>query len=222
MVKSFKKKRGARKGQSKMVSLMKELLLVNKQQINREIPQLKDAVIPMQKRHKVYPFTRIQQVGTISSSTSAEVFGSVTFALSSLPDYTEFTALFDCYRIVGVKVCFYPAFLDTTATTIYPPLYTVIDYDDASSLTTAAMGEYDSCQVVQTGQFFERSLVPRTAVAAYSGTFTSFGQKALMWLDCGSPSVVHYGLKYGLDISGAANTVWTVVAHYSLEFRESR
>jgi hypothetical protein len=202
--------------------MIKELIDLNKAQITREIPMLRDVLIPTLKRHKVYPFTRLQQLGTITSSTTAEVTSALTFSLSSLPDYTEFTGLFDAYRIVGVKVCFYPAFLDTTATTLYPPIYTVIDYDDSNTTSTAAYGEYDSCQVVQTGQYFERTLVPRVAIAAYSGAFTSFGQKAKMWIDCGSPSVNHYGLKYGIDIAGAANTLWTAVAHYSLEFRESR
>jgi hypothetical protein len=217
--KSGRKSRGSARG--KTTALLTQLVGLTKQNTNREAPTIPDIVVPRLKRHKVYPFVRSIELGTITPSVTVETDGTYAFSLGSLPDYTEFTALFDTYRIVGVRLCFYPLFTDTSATVAYPPLHTVIDYDDNASLAIAQLNEYDSLQVVQTGQFFERSLTPRMALAAYSGVFTSFATRSKQWCDCASPNITHYGLKYGMAIAGAANPVWQVTAHYSLEFRES-
>jgi hypothetical protein len=207
-----------------MVKLLQELVFMQRQQSNREAPTIQDVRTPVLKRHKIYPFVRSVELGTIIPSVTVETDGAYAFSLGSLPDYTEFTALFDTYRITSVRLCFYPLFLDTSATVPYPPIHTVIDYDDNNTLAITILNEYDSLQVVQIGQFFERTLTPRIASAAYgAGAFTSYMQpKAKTWIDCASPNVTHYGLKYAIGIAGAANAVWQVTAHYSLEFRESR
>jgi hypothetical protein len=174
-------------------------------------------------RHRLYSFHRSFSVGNITGSTTGETDGAVTVTLASFPDYTDFTNLFDTYRILQAVVEFNPLFLDTTATTNYPPLATVIDYDDGNSTAYAQLEEYDSFMITQTGQYFQRVFTPRIALAAYSGTFTSYSQpKAGTWIDVASTGVVHYGLKYALPICGAANSVWSVTVHAILQFRESR
>jgi hypothetical protein len=218
-----KKKSRAKPQENEIAQLLRQLVSINTLQTNREAPTIFDVKTPKLKRHKVYPFVRSVELGLITPSVTVETDGAYAFSLGSLPDYTEFTALFDTYRIISVRICFYPLFTDTSATVAYPPIHTVIDYDDNNTLALNILNEYDSLQVVQTGQFFERTLTPRIALAAYSGVFTSFSQPpAKSWIDCASPNVTHYGLKYAVAISGAANAVWQVTAHYSLEFRESR
>lgn len=219
-------KRGSRprKGAgSETASLLKQLIELTNRQTIRDAPVVPDVKPRSQRRHRIYPFTRAIDLGIQTPSVTVETFTSYTFTLSALPDSTEFTALFDQYRIMQVRIEFTPLFTDTSATVAYPPIYTAIDYDDANSVTGAQINEYDSVMFTPTGTYFERIFVPRIALAAYSGAFTSFGQpKAGFWIDCASPSVVHYGLKTVLPVAGAANQVWSVRAHLMLEFRESR
>jgi hypothetical protein len=212
----------AHKGGS-TAALLKQLIALNSRQTIRDEPMVPDVKPKTLQRHKLYTFQRSIDLGIITPSVTVETFTSYTFTLNALPDSTEFTALFDQYRIMQVRMEFTPLFTDTSATVAYPPIYSAIDYDDANSVTGAQINEYDSVMFVPTGTYFERCFNPRIAVAAYSGAFTSFGQPpAGFWIDCASPSVVHYGLKTVMPVAGAANQVWSVRAHLLLQFRETR
>jgi hypothetical protein len=226
MMTSNKKNKGASRrkgGQDETASLLKQLISLNSRQTVRDEPTVPDVQPSVLKRHRLYTFQRGIDLGIITPSVTVETFTSYTFTLGALPDSTEFTALFDQYRILQVRMEFTPLFTDTSATVAYPPIYTAIDYDDANSVTGAQINEYDSVMFTPTGTYFERCFNPRIALAAYSGAFTSFGQpQAGFWIDCASPSVVHYGLKTVMPVAGAANQVWSVRAHLQLQFRESR
>jgi hypothetical protein len=175
------------------------------------------------KRHKLYTFQRSQDFGLLTPSTTAATAGAYSFVLNQLPDYTDFTNLFDSYRILQVRLSFFPLFLDTTATTAYPAIKTVIDYDDGANITLQQAEEYDSLLVSQTGTYFERVLVPRVVLGAFNGSIVSANQaRALTWIDCGNPDIIHYGVKIVLPIAGAANAVWQPTAHYTLQFKNSR
>jgi hypothetical protein len=189
----------------------------------RDEPVVPDVKAMTLKRHRLYSFHRGIDLGIITASVTLETFTAYSFTLGALPDSTEFTALFDQYRIMQVRMEFTPLFVDTSATVPYPPIYTVIDYDDSNTITGLQANEYDSVMFSPTGTYFERTFNPRIAVAAYSGAFTSFMQpKAGTWVDCASPGVIHYGLKTVLPVANAANQVWQVRAHLFLQFRESR
>jgi hypothetical protein len=218
-----KKHRSAAHSQSKTNELLEKMLALQKQNTIRESPAVPDVGRITLGRHRAHTFHRSFSVGNITGSTTAETDGAVTVTLAAFPDYTDFTNLFDTYRIMQIAVEFNPLFLDTTATTNYPPIATVIDYDDGNATAYAQLEEYDSFMITQTGQYFQRVLTPRIALAAYSGTFTSYSQPpAGTWIDVASTGVVHYGLKYALPECGAANSVWSVTVHAILQFRESR
>jgi hypothetical protein len=213
----------ALKEEEKTNALLSQLLALQKQQTVKETPAVMDVPRIRLARNKVHSFHRSLSIGNITSSATAEVDGSVAVTLGGFPDFSDFTNLFDAYRIAQVSVEFYPLFLDTTATTNYPPIATVIDYDDASSTSYSLLQEYDSLQIVNTGVYFERTFIPRIASAVYSGAFTSFAQsKGLTWIDAASTGVIHYGLKYALPEAGAANPVWSVTVHAIIQCRNSR
>jgi hypothetical protein len=221
--KAAPKKSEAKRMEDKVPALLKQLINLNKSQTVKDTPDVPDIIWPIVKRNKIFTFVRKVDLGIISPSVTVETDGAYSFTLNALPDYTEFTALFDNYRIIGVKINFMPLFTDTSATVAYPPIRTAIDYDDSAATTLAQLEEYDSCLASYTGQFFQRTLVPRLAVAAYAaGVFTSFAQRTYQWIDCASPGVILYGLKYAIPVAGAANQVWSVNADYMLQFKQSR
>jgi hypothetical protein len=208
--------------EDKVPHLLQRLITLNEQQTVKDSPDVPDVIWPSIKRHRIYTYVRKLDLGYLTPSVTVETDGAYTFSLSALPDSTEFTSLYDTYRITCVKVNFVPLFTDTSATVAYPPLMTAIDYDDASSTALTVLEEYDSALRSATGQFFTRTFTPKVAIAAYSGAFTSFGQRTWQWIDAASPSVIHYGLKYALPVAGAANQVWSVNADLILQFREFR
>jgi hypothetical protein len=151
-----------------------------------------------------------------------------TFSLGDLDESTEFTGLFDQYRIDCVCFKLLPMQnaigLTTNSTTTCVTPYVVVDYDDASAITSAAQARsFESCIIVPPGKECTRQFRPRIAIAAYSGTFTSFANMADQWIDSNSNSVAHYGIKVFLPGATAAQTLlqsWTVEREYWLSFRK--
>jgi hypothetical protein len=205
----------------KQTDLLKTLVTLQKSlggqsQGHTDVPRLR------LKNTKTYTFERTQIASTITASTTVDLAVGLYFSLDSLPSYTDFTNLFDSYRIVQVRVVFMPVTLGVTHT----PLMTIIDYDDANPLTYQTALQYDSAQIVATNVPHERVLNPRAALAAYSGTFTSYSiADQRMWFDAGSPSVQFFGLKYVLPAATQNYTggpLYYVNATYVLQFRSPR
>ncbi len=170
---------------------------------------------------------RRQQIITITRTVKkAELFvgnvettGAYAFALSDLPGYTDFTSLFDQYRIAQITARFIPGvslFGASTTTTDVPDLHTAIDYDDASAPASVdTLRQMSTHQVTPNQQYVERVFTPRFAVAAYSGAFTSYAQsRPGQWIDSNSPSVEHYGIKQGLTAVSVASGSYLL---YNLE-----
>jgi len=159
-------------------------------------------------------------------------YGALSFKLSDLPNYSEYTALYDEYRIKAVKVMFIPNFnvsaVDETSGTTnsytgVPALYTWIDTDDNTAPTAITAGQQFQtfkCHGLM-NTMRQRTLIPEVSTALYSGSFTSYGQLKNQWIDNNSPSVVHYGLKYGILNGSSSYGVFDCVATYYLEFRKS-
>lgn len=165
-------------------------------------PTIPDVLPMVLKKDKVHTFSRSYGGAQIVSSSLSDTVGGLTFYLGLVPNYTEFTNLFDEFRILQVKVEFDPLTSSSTA----PPLYTVIDYDDGTVPTSVnELRQYESLMTVPSNRYFRRVLNPRASSAYYQGSFTGFGSIYGPWLDTGSFGVQHYGLKYLLPQSATPN-----------------
>jgi len=174
---------------------------------------------------RTYKFTRWAQFGNIASSTSLFTNFSWKFALSDLPNSTEFTALYDQYRISHVTLMLISSTSQSIPSSVNSGcLYVVKDYDDASllSLNTDYL-QYQNCRVLNpVSRTIKVELKPRMAVATYAGgAFTSYANQPSTFIDAASPSVEHYGVKIGISATTAVIT-YQVVAHYTLEFKNPR
>ncbi len=199
---------------------------------NFGLPRRRDVLPPMiPERGKVYRFVRSAFYNTLTSSTGITL-ASGNFKLSDLPNYTDFTALFDRYRFVAVVARFIPTTQKTevgSATSLIgdnPIVYTVIDYDDSSTpLSLDELRQFDTAQSNQIGTYFERVLVPRAALGSYSGTFASYSQAPQrMWHDCNSPNIQFYGLKWASTAFSTSGTValYQIEVDYIMEFSNPR
>lgn len=160
---------------------------------------------------------------------NSDTFGVLTFSLLALPNPTEFTSLFDQYRIDHVDCSFiYSAneALQATGNTPLANLVTVFDHDDASAPTSLLQLQQDpSCMINRLDRPFTRRVYPRIAMAAYSGTFTGYTNVRAQWIDSGSSTVQHYGLKYGINTStfGSGSILCgniTISMKYYLQMRD--
>lgn len=157
----------------------------------------------------VYFFKRTVSLPTIVVDPSGgDTSFGYSFNLGVLPNYTEFTTLYQKYRIVGVRVRFIPSVTEVIAVTVtgppvlsnsMTPFYYVVDYNDSTPPSSVAqMLEYQNVKVTIPSSDKIRSIYfkPRAALAAYSGvTFTSYASDKGNWIDTNSPNVQYYGLK---------------------------
>jgi hypothetical protein len=170
--------------------------------------------------------TRMFDQGTLSSSNIADSFAQFTVGLSSLPNPSEFSTLFDQYRISRVEYAFWPlqteAVNSTTAAT--PGIITVVDYDDSNLLATiAAALQYPNAKWHSAYKPFTLSFKPHIALAAYSGAvFTSFANTKDQWIDVASAGVVHYGLKIAVPQSTGIIQSWRVIGKALVELKNVR
>jgi hypothetical protein len=123
------------------------------------------------------------------------VLSASSIAFNASPAYTEYTGLFDQYRIRLIEAWLEP--IAAQGTTVFGPVASAIDLDDANSPGNLAsvQAKQDSLTSYGGSSHYHR-WVPHCALAAYSGVFTSFANVTAPWIDSASPAVQHFGLKY--------------------------
>lgn len=160
--------------------------------------------------------------GFLAGSTVMDVVGAMQFQLNALPNYTEFTNLFDCYRINAIKVTLMPRANSAEAGTNQGlvKLFTVIDTDDATSPTNLQeVLQYENVKSSNSAYDHKRYLKPKIARSLYqAGGIAAYGEST-GWIDCSNPGVPHYGLKYVLQQLPAGAQSWDCKIKYYLSFK---
>lgn len=132
-----------------------------------------------------------------TGTTSVDTFQGNNFTLSSLPNYTEFTSMFDAYKIVKIQYRFRlyknP---DVVAPNLYPVIYHVVDYNDAAAPTSVnQVLEYPLAKTTilndskPVSAWF--SFKPKNSGLVSSASFAAVSP----WVDTGSASALYYGMK---------------------------
>lgn len=154
---------------------------------------------------KVHQFKR-----TIVATTTiydTVVHQAAAYTLGGLPNFTDFTSLFDAYRITGIKEKFIFDRTDSTAgtaglNTLMPIMTSVVDYDDAAPYASEnSYLQYENIKTQRLDKPFKRFFRPRIAQSAYAGgAFSGYveGNRKL-WLDAASTTIEYYGHKYMID-----------------------
>jgi hypothetical protein len=164
------------------------------------------------------------QLAQITSSAAGQVFTTFGVGLSTnVTDYTDLTGLFDQYRCTRCQFWLVPRIgpAQITAAANTGLMASVVDYDDLATPTFNQLLEYRNVIVGPGSRGHYRDFKPHVAVAAYSGTFTSYGNVEDMWIDCGSPGVYYYGVKVGLEQTDVAY-VYDLIAKTHWEFKNQR
>jgi len=183
--------------------------------------------------NNVLKCTRHVNLTTITEDTIGSVYGGTYFYLGQVPGSSDFTNLFDQYRIRKVVLSFKPnqqSFTSSTGssavTNIPTRIVTAIDYDDSVAPTSLnELREYNTAQVNTMVESFTREIRPAVSIMAYEGVgSTGYCPKWDQWISTNDPGVPHYGIKWAVP-SGVASTngyQLAVEATFYLEFRMTK
>lgn len=176
---------------------------------------------PSSRPQSVHTFVRNKfDVGmSITEGTSGPAF---SFALSDFPGYTEFTSLFDQYRMNYVMLTMH--FIegnvsDPAATYEFPTVYTCTDHDDSTPISLGTMAERERVSKWQVGDrtiTTKKYFIPMyVTVDAIDLPLTQHGHisRKSPWLDCANPDLKHGSMK--INVSGG--TAGTYYFRYDLK-----
>jgi len=170
-------------------------------------------------------------LASATALTNVPIANAYSFNLNQLPNPTEFTNLFDQYKITGAKLVFTPG----ANNALYSPLsgqsvafgfnrfMSVIDYDDSSiPASESELMQYNTLKVTPPMRTHTRYLKPKILEALYNGTLSTAYQAARPgWVDVGNPSVPHYGVKVycaAPTIAGSTSSSITYNVYLTLYF----
>lgn len=150
-----------------------------------------------------YKFSRSFDLGDMARPSATDQGFAFPFALNQLPNASDFTNLFDRYRINKIDLTFTWTLGDVRATggVLHPIIYVYMDDDD--SAIPIAKTEVFERQAMQRFSFNETrstlttSIVPRW-IQSRGGVSTNLAPRG-SWIDMATPAVQHYGIKGWVD-----------------------
>lgn len=160
--------------------------------------------------------------GSLQIASVADTLVAFNFSLSDLPNVTEFTNLYDCYKINAVKIMFLPQMTQNVSLSSLNNAYasarffSAIDYNDSGAISVDAIREYATCKFTPILKRHTRYLKPR--VQDSGSTYTP----GRPWINCTSPAKDYFGLKVaveGMDSSNVLTMDYTVECVYYLSFK---
>lgn len=161
-----------------------------------------------------HAFKRMFKLGTYTASVSAAgvpspISQGFSFAFNQLPGTTDFTTLFDQYKINGIKFSLAPTTTEAILSGVsgssgalgFRRVHTVLDFDDASAPTGEnQMLEYQSRKTTNPMQTHSRYWKPTILTEQYrSAVSTAYAPQRNKYLDLTYTDVPHYGLKLYVD-----------------------
>lgn len=180
-----------------------------------------------QPKPAIHQFTRIIGANNIVQAPT-DVGRGISFTLADLPGSTEFTALFDQYRLDWVEYMFVLKSPLGAGGVAAPLIYFVEDHDDDAPPSFNAVLEAQSVQVVNFSA--DRTMIkfrvrPNIVREVYRGVTPGYERAPPgTWLDCANATVPHYGVKYWVanyNSTSTSSTVIDVILRYHVSFKET-
>lgn len=134
--------------------------------------------------------------------------GGTIWRTIGLPNNSEFTSLYDQYRIDWVECeFFFSANSSGTNDATYPLpiMYIVKDYDDSQSASVSALCQYNNVKTWQLGNQdskngkFVLRVKPNVDTLVFAGAISGYARSKPMFIDTTSNTVPHYGVKMAFD-----------------------
>lgn len=142
----------------------------------------------------------------VGNALYAPLLQANSFNFNQLTGASEFTTLFDMYKIEKIQVRFYlkidPS-AQSAAGASYPKMYWVIDHDDDTAPPTLnALREHSKCRVkvMNPNRPVTITFKPSILGMRYKTvSTTAYTPMFNQWIDCNDPTTPQYGCKWGVD-----------------------
>lgn len=173
-------------------------------------------------RQKVYYYNRnVNLRSCLALTDGTDYLDTFTFKLDDVSGYTDFTNLYDFYKIKAIKMRFIPQFTGTQAlyydtganlsawkwpgSNVTPSclrIFTCIDYNDATVPTNInSMRQYANCKYSIYTKGHKRYFKPQLNVVSEDGANIQYGNKS-PWVSCADAATQEYfSIKVGIDTS---------------------
>jgi hypothetical protein len=152
-----------------------------------------------------------------TTSVSVPTYAAISFPLGGFTGYSSYTSVFDQYKVLQIEAWIEPA--DNQGTTVPALLATCVDLDDANTPGAfQVVADHQGALVGLSNAGRYHKWVPHVAIAAYSGTFTSYGNVPPIWIDSASTNVQQYGLKAAIGVSPSSYSFY-ITARAVVQFR---
>jgi len=153
--------------------------------------------------------------------------GANDFRLNALPDFAEFQALFDFYKIWRVDVTFIPKYntSDYSSGGSAYGLPTIYICEDRNSATVPAtinelMSDSD-CIARRFDRPIVKTCYPTLPMDGTGSNGIIDLSKRDMWVNTSYPNVIHYGIRWGLDMPvGLGDFKVDIVYKYYIKFKD--
>lgn len=185
---------------------------------------------PVAVKQPVHYFKRTQyNSGWTANLTTADQFANYYGSLSQVPNISDFTGLYDQYKILAMKVTLIPrgnqSDIGTASASVAQSVgvFSVIDYDDNTNLTSISQAcQYQNMKMTRSHQVHTRYFKPRIMTSVLSNVSTANSVNTRGWIDINDTQVNHYGIKYALQISPNSSQSFDLKVDYYLAFKSVR
>lgn len=163
---------------------------------------------------------------TVTAGTDGLV--QTPFRLDFVPNRTEFTALYDQYRIKAIKVTLMPrgnsSDLGVSAGSAQMSrIFSVLDYDDANTPTSISqLCEYQNLKVTDSTKSHTRYLVPKFNANIANVLGTVARKPSTGFIDVTDENVVHNGVKWAIQAPQNGSVIYDLMTTYYLAFKNVR
>lgn len=167
----------------------------------------------------VHKFERtIEGLFDITNNGVADSTSSINFSLNDLPNYTEFTALYDMYKIDKIEIEFTPEYTELTDAA---PVSNAVNVFFNSAIDQAGIGITTVNEVLQFRTLVSTSITKVHKRVLTPSVLLGSGTPCSVWTTTNSPSTNWFGLDVGITACGVAMT-FRSRAKYFLSFNNSR
>lgn len=181
-------------------------------------------------RQPVHYFKRAQfATSVITVSGGVAYFGASSFELQNVPNASEFTSLYDQYKINGIKWQLLPrgnsADVGTSTTQgNQGRIFSVLDYDDSNAPASFNdMTQYQNVKMTPNTVTHTRYLKPKFLMDVLSGSVgVTANAPRNGWIDCTNSDVKHRGVKIGIQAPTNATYTYDLMVTYYLAFKNVR
>lgn len=173
---------------------------------------------------KLYLFKRYTgALGPITISNISPTLLAFNFSLSDVPDVTDFTKLYDMYKLNCVKISFIPQ-MDTNVSlgSLNNPVasarfFSAIDYNDGTApLNVDELRQYSTCKMTPILRKHKR-VIYKPKILDTSGYSTS------PWMSTSYNTADYYGLKVAIEPMLSTTTTsmtYSVECVYYMSFKK--